>query len=200
MRRLLTLFFLVLAGCGSGGGNTGADVSVSDLPVKVQQDLVCYLQETDPTTGNTVYVEGTPAAKEFSFTLSYSSLCSTTFVPQNQSLIFEGCSVSVTPVSKLPDELKSPDFLKDMASMITCTADDIPPGGAAVGRVALTSTLVDMMKAEYLKYSNYAPFLYRISVTFRFSSTCSDGTVERTVSVPVEFSNFVENQNDLCQQ
>lgn len=61
-------------------------------------------------------------------------------------------------------------------------------------------TSPDFLKeSEYKKYENYAPFLYRVNVIYNFSSNCG-GTIEKTVSIPVEFSNFIENDNDLCQQ
>ena len=200
MRKVLPLFLLLIAaGCGSGGGGPKAQVGVSDVPAKLQQDLICYMEQTD-STGKTVYLEEEPTAKSVTFTLKYSSLCPSSFTTKEQDLIFEGCSVSVVPVSKLPDEMKSQEFLTEMAQEITCTADDVVAGGSANGRVSLTAALVDLMKTEYTKYKSYAPFLYKVNVTFKFSSNCSDGTIERTVSIPVEFSNFVENSNDLCQQ
>jgi len=199
MRKFLPFTLLLFTlGCGGGGGSSNASVGLSDVPAKLQQDLICYLQETD-SNGNTVYIETDPPAKEISFTLNYSSSCSNEFSSQNQDLIFEGCTVSVVPVSKLPQEMTSPDFLNEMATKISCTADDITAGGSSNGKISFTTALVDLMKSEYTKYKNYAPFLYRVNVTYKFSSNCG-GTVERTVSVPVEFSNFVENDNDLCQQ
>lgn len=195
------LFSLTLIlSCGGGSKGTGTEISVSDLPVRVQQDVICYARQLDYNTGSVSLVEDIPKPRSITFNLNYSELCPSTFAPKNQTLIFDSCFVSVSPISNLPAELKSIDFLKEMADMISCTADDISPKGSAVAKISLSNTLVDMMKFEYLKYPNYAPFFYRIFVTFRFSSTCSDGPVERTVSVPVEFSNFIENQNDLCQQ
>ncbi len=198
-RYLSAIFLLFTVGCGGGGGSTNAGVNVSNVPAKLQQDLVCYMEETDQN-GNTVYVENEAPAKEISFTLSSSDICSSEFSPQNQDLVFEGCTVSVVPVSKLPDEMTSSDFLKEMASEISCNADDITAGGTANAKISITAALVDLMKSEYTKYKSYAPFLYKVNVTYKFSSSCGDGTVEKTVSIPVEFSDFVENDNDLCQQ
>lgn len=202
MKKLFYLLvFLSIASCGSGGGGTGAHLGVSDFPSRIEQDLVCNIAQTDQN-GNTTYIPVTAAAQEVTFNINYSSLCSSSFNSLKQDLLFEGCSVSVSPVSNLPDELKSQDFLNEMAQEISCTSDDVPSGGSATARISLTSSLVNQMRDAYENpnYKHYAPFLYKINVVYRFSPSCGDGTVKKTVSLLVEFSNFIKTQNDLCQE
>ena len=115
---------------------------------------------------------------------------------QSFSFSREETTVKLIPSASLPDELKNPDTLDYLSSLINVESTGFSAGNEAEGQISLTTTLVDEMLRYYLTYGRTLLFTLKVNLVY----IGNDGKTRLEVPYEtfLEFSDFIFNTNDLC--
>jgi hypothetical protein len=188
----LTSLTLLLIGCGGAGSGSG-DLATTSLIKKVEQDLVCCAYwdegnntcaqyEASPTKTIVVSIKEAEVSQEFD---------------SNNPLIFEDCKARFIPNPNLPQEAKEPSLIKKMNNYLYCTATDIPPGGSGSVEITYSQSLLQDILFPLWQKLNGKTLAYTIEAVVKYKQGDKDYT--KVIRIPVDFDNFVNGENDMCQ-
>ncbi|ADU96871.1 hypothetical protein [Thermovibrio ammonificans] len=194
MKRLIVLpvAAVLCFSCGAGSSNS-VSISATDVVPKIEQDVLCY---TTTNSTNSTQVPTVPPAVDYTFTLKAADFNSE-FGNIDETLLFQGCSVSVEPLPGTPSLAADPTVLNDIVTYTYCSSDDIPPGGSATASVTFDQYLVQEMNGLWKQLQQ--PLSYRLTVTYNYQGANSDLKASKSVTFAVTFDNFIFNAGDACQ-
>ena len=177
-------FFLAIGFYSCGGGPSHQELGVESTSTPyIQQDVICCADYDD--TDKICRSYSIPQPKSFTVTLT------------NKGGIVEGikepiqiryCKAEFFPKNGAPE-------IEDGYKYVFCTPTTINPGESKDVQVSLESSLVELLNNYYLDFGR--ALSYRVKIIFH-AEGYSSGSYDIPVYVDIDFSNFIEGNNDEC--
>ncbi len=161
---------------------------------KVEQDLVCCVSYDDTT--NTCTQTAIPATKTVTVSLKQADVDQE--FKEEGDLLFKGCTVKVVPNPDMPAEAKDPALLEEMGNYIYCDGTDIPAKSSGTVEVTYSQGLLkEVILPLWYNLGNQL-LAYTIEATVKYAE--GDREYTKVIKIPIDFDNFIQTENDMCQQ
>jgi len=194
MKKLLglTSVALMLAGCGGAGSGSG-DLAATSLAGKIEQDLVCCSKWDDENNTCIHYVS--PATKTITVSVEEAEITHEFNV--EAPLLFKECEARFVPNPNLPEEAKEPSLLEEMSNYLYCYGSDIPAGDTGTVQITYSQALLSEVLFPLWQELGGRTLTYTIEAVVKYEQEDKDYT--KVIRIPVDFDNFVNGENDMCQ-